>query len=192
MHDGRLMLAFARVQAIELDLCLRCTRIGFPRVLGFFGIVSRLGDGPFWLAMLPLMMLMGAPVGAAVLHLALVALVSTATYRAIKHRTARPRPFAASRLPRSTTRSSHPASGRIPLLVQPLDRYSFPSGHTMHAASCCLVMVHYVPALAWLTVPFAIMVAMSRVLLGLHYPTDVVAGAALGTTLAALSIGLLS
>jgi undecaprenyl-diphosphatase len=36
-------------------------------------------------------------------------------------------------------------------------------------------------------VPFALLVAASRVILGLHYPTDVAAGAALGGFLAALS-----
>jgi undecaprenyl-diphosphatase len=37
--------------------------------------------------------------------------------------------------------------------------------------------------------PFAILVAMSRVILGLHYPSDVLVGAAIGLTLAQVSIG---
>jgi undecaprenyl-diphosphatase len=36
------------------------------------------------------------------------------------------------------------------------------------------------PALASVLVPFAVLVAASRVILGLHYPTDVLAGAAIG------------
>lgn len=40
------------------------------------------------------------------------------------------------------------------------------------------------PELAWLLVPFTLLVAASRVVLGLHYPSDVLAGAALGATIA--------
>jgi undecaprenyl-diphosphatase len=46
------------------------------------------------------------------------------------------------------------------------------------------------PELAWLLVPFAALVAASRVVLGLHYPTDVAAGALIGATLAVLSMVL--
>jgi undecaprenyl-diphosphatase len=64
--------------------------------------------------------------------------------------------------------------------TSPLDLYSFPSGHTLHAVSFTLVVIHFLPMLLWLLLPFAILVAMSRVVLGLHYPTDVIAGVVLG------------
>ena len=41
-----------------------------------------------------------------------------------------------------------------------------------------------------LLVPFTVLVAASRVILGLHYPTDVLAGAALGFGLASASLSL--
>jgi undecaprenyl-diphosphatase len=69
-----------------------------------------------------------------------------------------------------------------------LDLYSFPSGHTLHAVSFTILAVASFPGLAWLCVPFATLVAMSRVVLGLHYPSDVAAGALLGAALAALSM----
>ena len=51
--------------------------------------------------------------------------------------------------------------------------------------------VAFVPALAAVLVPFALSVAASRVVLGLHYPSDVLVGAALGAGLAAGSLALL-
>ena len=60
------------------------------------------------------------------------------------------------------------------------DRGSFPSGHTLHAVMATLVMARLTPMLA---VPFAliaILIAISRVVLGVHYPSDVAAGATLG------------
>jgi undecaprenyl-diphosphatase len=71
-----------------------------------------------------------------------------------------------------------------------LDRYSFPSGHTLHAMSFSTVAIASFPELSLLLVPFAGMIALSRVVLGLHYPTDVVAGAAIGATLAAAVLAL--
>jgi len=50
-----------------------------------------------------------------------------------------------------------------------------------------VAMAHY-PALAWLLVPFTTSVAASRVVLGLHYPSDVVAATGIGTALAAASL----
>src|SRR5207253_1283157 len=62
----------------------------------------------------------------------------------------------------------------------PLDRYSFPSGHTLHAVSFAWQASAHFPELAWVLLPLAALIAGSRVVLGLHYPTDVVAGAAIG------------
>jgi undecaprenyl-diphosphatase len=64
--------------------------------------------------------------------------------------------------------------------TQPLDQFSFPSGHTLHAVAFTLVACSYYPTLAVLLVPFTLLVAASRLVLGLHYPSDVLAGAVLG------------
>ena len=62
----------------------------------------------------------------------------------------------------------------------PLDRYSFPSGHTLHAACFQVMLTVAEPALALIVLPFTLSVAASRVVLGLHYPSDVAAGALIG------------
>ena len=58
----------------------------------------------------------------------------------------------------------------------------------MHATTFTLIALFFYPLLAWLRLPFATLVALSRVALGLHYPSDVLAGALLGAGLAALAV----
>ncbi len=80
----------------------------------------------------------------------------------------------------------------IPALVAPLDHYSFPSEHTLHAVSFTFVAVHYYPQLSWALVPFTLLVAGSRIFLGLHYPSDVAAAAGIGLVLAYAGILVVS
>jgi undecaprenyl-diphosphatase len=81
---------------------------------------------------------------------------------------------------------------RIRVGTAPLDRYSFPSGHTLHAVCFAILLTAYFPVFAWLVVPFAALVAVSRVVLGLHYPTDVVVGALIGAGLAMASMSIVA
>ncbi|PTX65051.1 undecaprenyl-diphosphatase [Melghirimyces profundicolus] len=69
----------------------------------------------------------------------------------------------------------------------PLRDYSFPSGHTTAAFSVAIVWVLHAPWLIWLLLPLAAGVGLSRIYLGLHYPTDVAVGAWLGTVFAIIS-----
>ena len=73
-----------------------------------------------------------------------------------------------------------------------LDRYSFPSGHTLHAVCFTTLVVGEFPdPWALLLIPFSLLVAISRVTLGLHYPSDVLAGGALGFALGGLALRFL-
>ena len=62
--------------------------------------------------------------------------------------------------------------------------FSFPSGHSAAAFGGALLLTTHVPALGPLFYAIALIVAVSRVYLGVHYPSDVVLGAAAGTLLA--------
>jgi undecaprenyl-diphosphatase len=70
-----------------------------------------------------------------------------------------------------------------------LDLYSFPSGHTLHAFAFSSIAIYQFTELAMILVPVSLLVAASRVVLGLHYPSDVLVGALLGVSLASVTIG---
>ncbi|MBU2862430.1 phosphatase PAP2 family protein [Reinekea marina] len=66
-------------------------------------------------------------------------------------------------------------------LIQPSDQFSFPSGHTSAAFLFATLMASYYPALTGVFYSWAVLVAYSRVLLGVHFPFDTIMGAALGS-----------
>lgn len=68
-----------------------------------------------------------------------------------------------------------------------LKDYSFPSGHTTASFAIAVTLTLNHPFLGLALLPLAAFVGFSRVYLGLHYPTDILTGAILGTVSAMLS-----
>lgn len=165
-----------RLLASEAGWCLRANALcGRTATRRFFCLISRLGDGVFWYALMAaLAIFCGADGIDAASHLAAIGLVSLLLYKLLKRWTRRPRPCASDL--------------RIRAWVAPLDEFSFPSGHTLHAVAFTIVTLSYFPVLAWLLIPFAASIAVSRVVLGLHYPSDVLAATGIGSVLALGSI----
>jgi undecaprenyl-diphosphatase len=162
----------SRFTAWEHRLAIRFNRPNRRRFLSaFFGLVSRLGDGLFWyLLMAALLILEGVAALEPVLVMILTGIVGTLAYKGIKATTTRQRPC-----------QRHPG---IRLTTLPLDLYSFPSGHTLHAVGFTVVASAYYPALTPWLAGFALLVAASRLILGLHYLSDVLVGALIGGTIA--------
>jgi len=164
--------------AVEFSICQRMNRLGRTDwIRQLFTVISRFGDGGFWiLTGVVLVALHGTQAALPILHMAVTAAVGVLVYKALKNRLVRERPYV-----------NH---GDILRRAAPLDRYSFPSGHTLHAVSFTIMLWHFEPALLVFAAPFAVLVGASRVILGLHYPSDVFVGAAIGAALGSASLAL--
>ncbi len=167
-----------RLHELDLSLCLVINRAGtYPSLTKLFRTISRLGDGVIWYSLMgTLPVLFGEPGFNATLHMVTVAVPSLVVYKSLKRTTSRQRPCKVL----SYINQHGPT----------LDQFSFPSGHTLHAVAFTLVVYHHFPVLVWLLAPFTLLVAISRPLLGLHYPSDVLAGAAIGISIAIASLYL--
>jgi undecaprenyl-diphosphatase len=170
---------FSRIDMLEHAWCVRLNRgCSLPSVRTLFAVISRLGDGVFWYAVMLILPVMYGTVGfKASARMVLVGAVGYLIYSYLKSRLVRERPYVGLAGITAGTRA--------------LDRYSFPSGHTLHATSFTTLTWTDFPELSFICAPFAVLVAASRVVLGLHYPTDVAAGALLGGALATAAITLI-
>ena len=180
MADTALPAFWQRMDHAEQALCLRVNRgCRRPAVRAFFAAVSRAGDGSLWYALMTAVAVLDRGAGwHNVLVMAITGAIGAAFYKLLKTRLVRERPFI-----------SHAG---ILCGTTPLDRYSFPSGHTLHAVSFTILAGAHYPWLLPALMPLALAMAASRVVLGLHYPSDVVAGAIIGAALATTSLAIWS
>lgn len=178
MQSNKLKETFVWMNRLEIPFCVLVNRsVKRTWLKVFFAKISRLGDGVFWyFLMLAMPIIYGAEGLLVSVEMVFVGAVGLVVYRRIKTVTSRPRPF-----------ESHKGIQNGTL---PLDKFSFPSGHTLHAVSFAWILFFFEPMLGWIVWPFAFLVAISRMVLGLHYPSDVLVGGLTGILLAELTLAI--
>ncbi|TXC90298.1 phosphatase PAP2 family protein [Metabacillus litoralis] len=76
--------------------------------------------------------------------------------------------------------------------ANPLEDHSFPSGHTTAIFSVIIPFILYMPQLTMILIPLGVSIGLSRMYLGLHYPSDVLAGCLLGSSSGFLTYTILT
>jgi undecaprenyl-diphosphatase len=154
----------------------RMNRWRAPRWIRYWMIAAtRMGDGWLWYGLGAMLLLCGGPQRFAAVEAASAAgLIGVGVFKALKRLSQRPRPCQLE--PHCWSK------------VLPPDKFSFPSGHTMTAFSIALVVSYFYPSLEGPLFFLALSIAVSRVVLGMHFLSDVLAGAVLGVALGCASI----
>ncbi|AZQ12178.1 phosphatase PAP2 family protein [Shewanella khirikhana] len=130
-------------------------------------LVSATGDGPLYLY-LSIGLLLFDSQGNQLFRLALLAFaLELPLYLLLKNSIRRTRPC-------------HAALG-FECSFEPSDKFSLPSGHTAAAFVMATAIADVYPAALFAAYGWACLIGLSRVALGVHYPMDIAAGAALGT-----------
>ncbi|MCQ2102122.1 MAG: phosphatase PAP2 family protein [Fibrobacter sp.] len=124
----------------------------------------RLGDGYLWIVFAVILFIhIGwqrfIPVAA---EAGLATGIALGIYEAIKLTTKRPRPFCVLET--------------IKPQVPPMDKYSFPSGHTMNNLAIASAVTMAVPYYGWVMMLFPLSWGLLRVYFGVHWFTDVICG----------------
>ena len=148
-----------------------------PRLATISRLISRLGDGGLYLALGLSLALLEVQDGEAFLLAGLLAFtIELPLYLILKNTIKRDRPC-------------H-RFDNFDAFIVPSDKFSFPSGHAAAAFVFATVFSHFYPSMLELSYSVAVLIGLSRVMLGVHYPTDIAAGAVLGTSCAVIALSL--
>ena len=150
-----------------------------PRYVRLWMIAAtRGGDGWLWIALMIAILLFGGPQRQLAIVTAAVAAGSgSILFLKLKRTTSRRRPCAISE--------------HCWARLLPPDRFSFPSGHSITAFSIAIPLGLLYPALMPFVLFCAFSIAASRIVLGMHFLSDVVVGSAIGALLGYASFSLM-
>lgn len=141
--------------------------------------LSKSGDGHFYFALSLLIALFEPKQGVNFFIAALIGFcIEVPTYLLLKNLFKRNRPFDAI-----TEFSS---------FIAPSDKFSMPSGHTAAAFVFCGMILAFYPAFFPLAIVWASLIGLSRVVLGVHFPGDIIAGVLLGIVSCELALTIVN
>lgn len=138
---------------------------------------TRGGDGSLWAALAVLVVIFGGETAwTAVLTCSTAAFIGFLLFQILKRTTCRKRPCAIAEHCWAT--------------LLPPDQFSFPSGHTITAFAITVPLGIFYPSLMPLLMFLALSIAISRIMLGMHFLSDVIAGGLIGAALGYFSYTL--
>ncbi|PSW15122.1 phosphatase PAP2 family protein [Photobacterium sanctipauli] len=158
------MTVLAPIQRLDFAFSSLCLGHRFNhQVARLSRAVSHTGDGHLYVVFALLVWGLDSQQGGQVLKMGLLAFaIELPLYLLLKNSFKRDRPQS------------------FPSFIKPSDKYSLPSGHTAAAFVMASLITAFYPDTAWFIWPWAVAIGLSRVLLGVHYLSDIFVGALLG------------
>jgi undecaprenyl-diphosphatase len=172
------MKRLASLDAQVFQWIAKCTESSDQLVSKCFKWVSKTGDGPLYILLATILFYFDEQHGGLFFYIALVAYCfEIPMYLILKHACKRQRPCDLMQ--------------HFQAHVIPADKFSLPSGHTAAAFLMATVVMHFYPSLVLLAYTWATLIGLSRIVLRVHFPLDVILGATLGVLVALSSIHVL-
>ena len=172
----KMFISLETIQKADLRMLLWCGRSRlYPVFLNWVRAISKSGDGYMQLLFPLLVWLLSPSLGQDFLLLFVCAFaLERSLYYVLKNTLKRQRPPEV--IPHFTS------------IVKASDQFSFPSGHTMAAFLLAALSTMTLGSSAAILYVWATAVGISRVVLGVHFPTDILAGAIIGISIAQFSV----